>query len=747
MEYLAWTTGLGKELCMIVDSHDRDSVSSVTVAPGVTPPPGPAQGPVQIRLRLIGQMEAWTLTSESVLPTGRKTRALLAILALSAPRPVLRGKLAELLWSRRPEEQARASLRQEIHRLMETLEPMGAQILAITRDHLALRPGAVWVDVEEVLNASTARPAALSLLDGELLEDLSGVDPSFDTWLASERERLRDRARTLAESLLREKHEPEAVIPAAQQLLAIDCTHEGAWRALMRAYASRGERGMAIQAYERCRNILAEQLDAQPSQDTQTLLADIRAAGPIVAATPPVRPEPAEPRLAPRRETRLDHRGDTRFEQRGDARVTARGDARQEPRGRGDARDMPIHGGPRIGVLPLQLIGTTEAEAHLSGGLADDITAGLARFRWMFLVSSASLGRHAAQNRDEAAIRRSFGVDFLLDGGVQRVGARLRIALRLLDLRAGTQVVWSGRFERDMSDTLALQDEIAAEVTAQIEPEILLLEAQRIAARPPQDPTAYELMLRAISLITRLDRPVFLQAGDLLTQAMAQAPDYASPYAWAAYWRLFLVSQGWAEDPQAAAAEAGRLAERAIALDTQDARALTIAGHVRALLHHRPREALALHARALSLNPNLAMAWSLSGMAYLYLGELDEAERRMLRYKQLSPLDPMAFFCDTGRILLAVLRGQYDLAASIGREVSEMNPAFSDACKPYLAALGYLGADREADMVRRRLLSIEPDFSIGNFLANTPLQHNDHLDIIVRGLRQAGVADGVAVVV
>src|SRR5271163_997321 len=95
--------------------------------------------PVMIRLRLIGQMEAWTLTSESVLPTGRKTRALLAILALSSPRTVLRGKLAELLWSRRPEEQARASLRQEIHRLLDALDSFGAQILAINRDHLALQ--------------------------------------------------------------------------------------------------------------------------------------------------------------------------------------------------------------------------------------------------------------------------------------------------------------------------------------------------------------------------------------------------------------------------------------------------------------------------------------------------------------------------------------------------------------------------------------------------------------------------------
>src|SRR5690242_375054 len=108
----------------------------------LTPPS--SAGQVVVRMRLIGQMEAWTVTSENVLPAGRKTRALLAVVALSTPRPALRGRLAELLWSRRPEEQARASLRQEIHRLLETLSPCGTEILTITRDHLALRPGLVW---------------------------------------------------------------------------------------------------------------------------------------------------------------------------------------------------------------------------------------------------------------------------------------------------------------------------------------------------------------------------------------------------------------------------------------------------------------------------------------------------------------------------------------------------------------------------------------------------------------------------
>src|SRR3984885_2930772 len=251
-------------------------------------------GQVVVRLRLTGQMEAWTVATENVLPTGRKTRALLAAIALSAPRPAMRGRLAELLWSRRPEEQARASLRQEIQLLLKALAPAKAEILHVTRDHLSLTPGATWVDVDQIMRATTSKPGALLLLDGELLEDLDGIDPAFDMWLTTERERVRDRARGMAEALLREQSEPGTVIPAAQRLLQVDRAHEEAWRALMRAHAERGERGMAIQAYDRCRAVLADLLDAGPSAETQNLLTEVR--GPW-SHRGPARPSarPAEP--------------------------------------------------------------------------------------------------------------------------------------------------------------------------------------------------------------------------------------------------------------------------------------------------------------------------------------------------------------------------------------------------------------------------------------------------------------------
>ena len=659
--------------------------------------------PVVMRLRLIGQMEAWTLRSESVLPAGRKTRALLAVVALAAPRPVLRSRLAELLWSRRPEEQARASLRQEIHRLLEVLGVVGTDILTVNRDHLSLRSGVVWVDVEEVLRATTVNPAALALLDGELLEELDGIDPAFDAWLYAERERMRDRARDVAEAMLREQVQPEAAIPVAQQLLGIDRAHEGAWRALMRAHAERGERGMAIQAYERCRSVLADLLDATPSPETMRLLGDIRSGKGFAA--------PAQPAVTT---------------------VEALPEARPHvPRS-----------GAKVGVLPLLLVGTAGDEAHLSTGFAEEITSALARFRWMFLVSSSSLAQFAQVTREETAIRRTFGLDYLLDGSVQRAGARLRIALRLVDLRDGNQVVWARRFDREAEDVLTAQDEIAAAVVAQIDPQILLIESSRASHRPPQDATAYDLLLRALPLIMRLERQEFMGAGELLGRAIGLEPDYAAAYAWRACWGVFLVGQGWTSDARGTLAQAALDAERAVTLDPQDCRALAIAGHVTALLHHRLREAVALHDRALELNPNLTMGWALSGIAHLYLGEGEEGERRLNRYKQLSPMDPHAFMYDAGFILAALLRRDHERAVVLGRTVSRLNPLFSEAYKPYLAALGHLGKRQEASEMRSRLLAIEPEFTIARFGRAAPFEREDDRAHFEQGLRLSGIPEG-----
>jgi tetratricopeptide (TPR) repeat protein len=133
------------------------------------------------------------------------------------------------------------------------------------------------------------------------------------------------------------------------------------------------------------------------------------------------------------------------------------------------------------------------------------------------------------------------------------------------------------------------------------------------------------------------------------------------------------------------------------------------------------------------------MAWALSGVAHAYAGNLEEAERRNNRYKTLSPFDPHAFFFDAFFVFINLMKRDYEAAVEVGRVVVELNPSFSAAYKPYLAALGHLRRDQEAAAIRQRLLTLEPHFTIERFLANNPIERECDRMHYAEGLRLAGI--------
>jgi tetratricopeptide (TPR) repeat protein len=310
-----------------------------------------------------------------------------------------------------------------------------------------------------------------------------------------------------------------------------------------------------------------------------------------------------------------------------------------------------------------------------------------------------------------------------------------------MDMRSAGTVIWAHRFDRQATDLLALQDEIGSAIVAQLDPALLIHEGERAVARHPHNPTTQELVLQALPPVYRLERQGFHEAGRLLEIAIAADPANAVAHAWLAYWHLFLVGQGWAPHPASAADRAGELAERAVTLDPTDARALTLAGHVRSFLGKRAAEGCALHDRAIALNPNLALAWCFSGLAHSYLGRHDEALRRMYQAVRLSPSDPHLFFFDHALIMPHLLLAEYDSAAEIGRRAIELNPWFSSAYKGYLAALGYLDRNRETDAVLTRLLALEPSFSVESAVARSPITCPADLDRYAEGLRRAGLPE------
>jgi len=660
---------------------------------------GPVVAP-KLRLHLFGRMAVLTASGEDVLPRVRKTRAVLAILALSAPRPVLRDQLTGLLWSTRGRDQAKASLRQALHDLSLCLEAIGPGVVQSGRGYVALAPGTVWTDVQEMMRATTVQPEALDRLQrGPLLEDLFGVDPAFDRWLEGWRHRLIKSATDVAEDLLAEATDASEVIAAAQRLLTIERPHEAAWRALMQAHAKRGDVAGALTAYERCCGALAEAAAVGPSAETRALADSIRGAA---------RPAPAS-----------------------SATITAPA-----------AHSTPIDRAPgvRLGVMPFRSL-DGRLDEQLSLGLAEEITTALARFRWISLVSSPSLAALAGESPEQTERLHGLDLDFLLDGTVQRGAGKVRVMVRLRDMRAGGDVVWAHRFDRATADILSLQDEIAAETVAQVDPELMLREGRRANLGSATNPTAYQLMLRAIPALYRLEETGYREAGTLLTAAVDRDPDYAAPHAWLAYWYVFLVGQGWTDEPDIDMARAGGLAERAIALDPFDARALTIAGHVRAFLHRRTEEAIGLHEQALQLNPNLPLAWAFSALAHTYAGRHDEAIRRGAQARRLSPFDPHASFFDMVLMIPHLLLGNLETAIEFGRRATALNPQLSSTYKGYLAALGLLGRTEDIGPAREQLLQLEPGFTVRQALARVPLQRQADRALYAEGLRRAGLPE------
>jgi DNA-binding SARP family transcriptional activator/TolB-like protein len=631
------------------------------------------------------------------LPRSRKTRALVALLALSAPKPISRLQLIALLWSQREKEQGRASLRQAVHELQDAPGRPWNGILLAERHHLSFDPRELTVDLLRATEPSAPGTALLALFQDGFLEDLADIDPSFDGWLLKERGRLRAKACTAGEAFLQEQQSGEEVIAVAQRLLRIDPAHDGAWRALIRAHDAAGDRAAASSASSQWR----EAIGLAPGQTLPPEMA---------AFLPPIRPSGPPRLIAP-------HSGANRFD--------------VEPR----------RSTLRLGIRRMRVIGP-DVDGALPAGLAEEVTTALSRFRWISCLSGSSLAAMAG-DRDEGNLRwPDMDLDLILDGTIQAGGGRVRVTVRLLDMRAGGEVIWANRFDRDAADTLMVQEEVAAAIVAQVDPALLIREGERAVFANSRTASPRDLVLQAVPAIYRLDQLSFQTAGDLLEAALRADPNHNDALAWYAYWHLFLVGQGWAGDPGAATARAGILADSAVASDPNDARSLTLAGHVRGFLKKRPEEAAVLHDRAISLNPNLAIAWCFSGLSLSYHGDHDAAIRQMRQAIDLSPSDPHLFFFQAALITPHLLREEYQAAAASGRAAIELNPGFSSGFKAHLAALGHLGQDREAAEVMARLLKLEPGFNLLDAVRRSPLKRPEDIARYAEGLRRAGLPKG-----
>ena len=696
---------------------------------------------VLLRLQLIGRMQALTLNNESVLPLGRKTRGLLAILAMSGRRPVLRSRLAELLWSRRSEEQARASLRQEIHRLLDALGPVGADVVTVERHTLALKPALTSVDAERILNANGNQADSLPPIEGVLLEELTGTDPALDVWLLTERNRLRDHAIGLFEEMLRRQRDTEGTLAAARQLLLLDGLHERAWRAQIQTQMARGETGLALQSAERCAAAFADRHGAEPGPKTRRLLSDLRRGhdpdDEAAASAPFGMAAEFMPQL-------VQPAGSAATEQSGQAYSMEAAGRSERPVRLVETADMlrrdAPSGAPLLAVLPLLDLNGGDACPILTHGLADDLSAGLVGQDALRLLAGSELQASLAQGRDDAVLRRSFGLDYVLDGTLQRTAQRVRVILRLTDIRQHGQIMWAQRFDAPEADALALQDIITTQVVARLPWEIMLVESRRLRHRPAAELGPHGLVMRAIAYMLSGERLQSDRACALLRPLCQGEGGDALPHVVSSLTHLLRRLQRWG-DPEQEAALAETDMRAALEREPGQASAMMLCCLIRSELDDEPEAALTLIERTLSQHPGAAAAWAAAVFPLVRLGRLAEAAEHFDRYKALFPTHPVELLLDQPSIVIPLLQGRFEEAARIGAILSELRPGFAPNLVPFLAALGHLHRIGEAERIRSRLQTVLPGDGVESLVRAAGLRRPEDRDRLANGLRLAGLPE------
>jgi len=657
-----------------------------------------------VRIHLLGSMCATTWLGQDVLPGSRKARALMAFLCVNAGSAVSRYRVAGMLWDRVPKSQANASFRQALRQLTVALEPLAEELILLSRDTIRLEASACWIDARAVLAPETpstrGSPSDLAALcSGELFEGLDGISTSFDQWLITERTRFTERLRELLEAELRAAAASGAERRAAvaRRVIGFDPTHEGASRALMRALADMGERGQALHEFERCQEALRTVLDILPSSETRALHEALRAFN--APAVPVVRqvaasPAPAWPRVP----------------------ATAGARARL-----------------RVKVLPFQA--HAAHAGSLSLRLSQEIADGLARFRWLDVIAPTVFQRWQEAGADVAVCGRN-DLHYVVDGSIAGDELQMQLSVRLLDVADEPRPVWSDRFDLVPARLDQLNALVVAPVVARIDPVILFIEGHE---RRPRDLGADGLVLQAIPLIYSMEHDKYEEAGRLIGRALDADPANANVLAWAAYWQVWHVGQGWAHDPVAAFASAQDLAVRAIRIDPENAEALGIYAHICAFLDKDFESAMHYFDRALRFNPNLAFVWALSAPTCCYIGQPDLALQRLDRYRDLAPADPLFPLWEYFYAIAYVFKGEYEKAVSIGRRAAKANPDFVNGYKPLIAALGHLGRREEASAYIDKLLALEPGFTVASFGRVYPFRNPADRERYMQGLALAGV--------
>jgi TolB-like protein len=401
-----------------------------------------------------------------------------------------------------------------------------------------------------------------------------------------------------------------------------------------------------------------------------------------------------------------------------------------------EGSSLPLPDRPSIAVLPFDNMSGDPDQDYFADGISEDLITGLSRIRWLFVIARNSTFVYRHRAVDVKQVSRDLGVRYVLEGSVRRAGNRLRISAQLIDATTGGHH-WAERYDRELGDIFAMQDEITRSVAAAIEPRLLAAEGLRALSRSSVDLGAWEQVARAHTHFGRLTRLDYQTAVGLLMRAVEAYPDYAPARSRLGFCLVFAAHMGWVEREQGQLA--GRQhAVRAMALDDCDPWAHIALGYS-ALMERHTEEAIAAFRRAVNLNPNSAAGRYHLSHGLAFAGQDREAIEHAEDAIRLSPLDPeMALFL--GAIAVAhYTAGRFAQAAKYTTQAARLRPGFQGAQRLRCASLAQMGQVAEARAYLATVRREQPELSLDWVRASVPYQTPELMERFLEGMRKAGL--------
>lgn len=384
-----------------------------------------------------------------------------------------------------------------------------------------------------------------------------------------------------------------------------------------------------------------------------------------------------------------------------------------------------------VAVLPLENLSGEAQNVHLCNGVTGDIISNLSRFNDLHVIAQQSSNLFQGQQLPIDEIGKKLGVRYLTTGAFQRAGDRLRVQIQLSEVDTG-RTVWSDKFDGDIQEIFAFQDEVTAVVASRLSIKIDNAERRRQQRSAPSDLKAYGLILRGREVYKQPRRELNLHARRLFEQASEVDPEYAVSYTSISRtsndaWRF-----NWADEPSQALDDAIRKAEFALNLDPDDARGYAALGNAR-LYKREHDESLAAYERAIQFNPNDADILAEMGHSASVYGDTERAVELIRRAMQLNPYFPDWYLWHLGEAYFDM--NDYEEAI---RTLNRMQDK-TEAYRMLTASCALLDRQDEAERYAKQVLMTHPEFTIKHW-ANVPPDRNpEPRERLIEGLTKAGL--------